>query len=137
MNINDLPEPIPATMRRHLEASLMEALRGEAANARNCVAIGMKTRQVSAATLYDFARGLSQAAKTIGFGAELEGEIVRQILRIDPNFEAHMRDRWQARPLTFVSTGSVVDRQSPPAQDCSDELRRLFCDGSARGRQGA
>ena len=105
MNIKDLPEPLPVWLQENIEAQMLAEVRSYADGRKSDVLRGAETPELAATLLDKFGWGMSKAAQIIGFDSKVMSEVDRLVREIDPEFDAHRSDRWNARPASLTTQG--------------------------------
>jgi len=101
-HLKDLPE---GTIWPHLleaiERDVVAEARSYAASRANDVARGAETPELAALLLDKFGEGLAKALHIAGIESTVQREVDKLVREIDPDFEAHRKARWAARPAAL------------------------------------
>lgn len=78
-------------------------IRGYAASRARDVARGAETAELAAAFVDKYCDGMAKALHIAGLNSEVRAEGDRLAREIDPDFDAHRKARWRARPAILAA----------------------------------
>jgi hypothetical protein len=114
MTLSDLPGGLPDGFIEAVGRRLLHEIRSAAEGRMSDVERGAESAPLAAALFDKFGWGVTTAARVLGIDtAVLQAEIDALARRIDPEFDANKKLRWQARPAAF----SFEPRQGGRVED--------------------
>jgi hypothetical protein len=109
-HLKDLPA---GTIWPHLldaiEHDVIQDIRMYAQDRATDVARGAETPELAALLVDKYCEGMTKALHIAGLESAVRAEGDRLVREIDPDFDAHRKSRWAARPASLTTGGDVVD----------------------------
>ena len=104
-HLKDLPQ---GTIWPHLVEAIardvMEDIRSYANSRKNDVARGAEAPELAALLVDKYCDGLARALFIVGIDSQVRSEGDRLVREIDPEFDAHRKARWAAKPAALALT---------------------------------
>lgn len=105
-HLKDLPQ---GTIWPHLLEAIardvLEDIQSYAGSRQNDVARGAETSELAALLVDKYCDGVAQALLIVGIDSQVRAEGDRLVREIDPEFDAHKKARWAAKPAALALTG--------------------------------
>jgi hypothetical protein len=104
-HLKDLPQgTIWPHLLESIERDVLEDIRSYASSRQNDVARGAESSELAALLVDKYCDGVAKALLIVGIDSQVRSEGDRLVRQIDPEFDAHRKARWAAKPAALALT---------------------------------
>ncbi|WP_298434849.1 hypothetical protein [Ottowia sp.] len=107
-HLKELPDgAIWPHLRTAIERDILAEVRNYAESRMRDVARGAESPELAALMVDKFCEGMAKALHIAGLDSAVQREGDRLVREIDPDFDAHRKARWAARPASLALAQSA------------------------------